>query len=218
MKPPLVQVQARKRVPAPPLVDLSPIKGSPPASPAVTSAQQNVRTLASLTTNTNQRQPLSMLSPRTRENLPRPNSIVDMAQDTRKVKLLSELTANRNTTKERTKRDSVKDRVREWEREKERLREMERLDELERDRDAQFEAEREQAERQQRALAARERARDKENQSVDMSAVLSPPRPVAPPPTPGEKSVFFCAAGPDVIFRGTSSESSVVAEPGQQPS
>ncbi|KAJ7754129.1 hypothetical protein B0H14DRAFT_3117158 [Mycena olivaceomarginata] len=179
-----IQVQARKRVPAPPLVDLSPIKGSPPASPAVTSAQQNVRTLASLTTNTNQRQPLSMLSPRTRENLPRPNSIVDMAQDTRKVKLLSELTANRNTTKERTKRDSVKDRVREWEREKERLREMERLDELERDRDAQFEVEREQAERQQRALAARERARDKENQSVDMSAVLSPPRPVAPPPTP----------------------------------
>ncbi|KAJ7818494.1 hypothetical protein B0H14DRAFT_2839135 [Mycena olivaceomarginata] len=179
-----IQVQARKRVPAPPLVDLSPIKGSPPASPAVTSAQQNVRTLASLTTNTNQRQPLSMLSPRTRENLPRPNSIVDMAQDTRKVKLLSELTANRNTTKERTKRDSVKDRVREWEREKERLREMERLDELERDRDAQFEAEREQAERQQRALAARERARDKENQSVDMSVVLSPPRPVAPPPTP----------------------------------
>jgi uncharacterized protein YbjT (DUF2867 family) len=96
---------------------------------------------------------------------------------------LAELTANR---KERGKNDSVKDRVREWEREKERLREMERLDELERDRDAQFEAEREQAARQQRALAARERASDKENQNADIS-VLSPPRPVAPPPTPGKK-------------------------------
>ncbi|KAK7048599.1 kinase domain-containing protein [Favolaschia claudopus] len=172
-----IQVQAKKRVPVPPVVDLSPIKGSPPTSPQAASTQ-NVMSLTSLTTATNQRQPFAALSPRTRENLPQPRS------DTAKVRPLAELTANRNTTKERGKRDSVKDRVREWEREKERLREMERLDELERDRDTQREAEREQAERQQRALAARARASDKENQVTDLSSVLSPPRPVAPPPTP----------------------------------
>ncbi|KAF7348357.1 Protein kinase domain-containing protein [Mycena sanguinolenta] len=178
-----IQVQARKRVPAPPMVDLSPIKGSPPSSPPATSAQQNVRSLASLTTGTTQRQPLGVLSPRTRQNLPQPKPAIE-PKDSRKVRPLAELTANRTTTKERGKHDSVKDRVREWEREKERLREMERLDELERDRDAQREAEREQAERQQRALAARERARDKENHNADASDILSPPRPVAPPPTP----------------------------------
>jgi hypothetical protein len=135
--------------------------------------------LTSLTAAIGQRKPLAA---RTRENLPlAPRT--ETAKDARKVKPLAELTANR---KERGKNDSVKDRVREWEREKERLREMERLDELERDRDAQFEAEREQAARQQRALAARERASDKENQNADIS-VLSPPRPVAPPPTPGKK-------------------------------
>ncbi|KAF8132205.1 hypothetical protein K438DRAFT_1998613 [Mycena galopus ATCC 62051] len=179
-----IQVQARKRVPVPPMVDLSPIKGSPPASPPP-SAQQNVMSLASLTTSANQRQPLAMISPRTRENLPQPKQAGEPAKDTRKVRPLAELTAaNRNVPKDRVKRDSVKDRVREWEREKERLREMERLDELERDRDAQFEAEREQAERQRKALEARERARGKENQSADVSDMLSPPRPIAPPPTP----------------------------------
>ncbi|KAJ6585267.1 hypothetical protein B0H19DRAFT_1368651 [Mycena capillaripes] len=178
-----IQVQARKRVPAPPLVDLSPIKGSPPASPPTNSAKQNVMSLTSLTAAANQRQPLAIVNARTRQNLPQPKPVIETAKDARKVRPLADLTANRNV-KERGKRDSVKDRVREWEREKERLREMERLDELERDRDAQFEVEREQAARQQRALAARERARDKENQSADMTGVLSPPRPVAPPPTP----------------------------------
>ncbi|KAF7364956.1 Protein kinase domain-containing protein [Mycena venus] len=153
--------------------------------PLATSAQQNVMSLTAFTTAANYRQPLAALSPRTRDNLPQPKPVMETAKDARKVRPLAELTANRNnTTKERGKRDSVKDRVREWEREKERLREMERLDELERDRDAQFEVEREQAARQQRALAARERARDKENQTADETAVLSPPRPVAPPPTP----------------------------------
>ncbi|KAJ6508433.1 hypothetical protein C8R45DRAFT_967415 [Mycena sanguinolenta] len=178
-----IQVQARKRVPAPPMVDLSPIKGSPPSSPPATSAQQNVMSLASLTTGKSQRQPLGVLSPRTRQNLPQPKPAIE-PKDSRKVRPLAELTANRTANKERGKHDSVKDRVREWEREKERLREMERLDELERDRDAQREAEREQAERHQRALEARERARDKENHNADVSDVLSPPRPVAPPPTP----------------------------------
>ncbi|KAJ7451595.1 hypothetical protein FB451DRAFT_702631 [Mycena latifolia] len=179
-----IQVQARKRVPAPPVVDLSPIKGSPPSSPPAASAKQNVMSLASATASANPRKPLAVLSPRTRENLPQaPQSVAESAKDARKVRPLAELTANRNA-KERGKRDSVKDRVREWEREKERLREMERLDELERDRDAQFEEERERAARQQKAFAAREREHDKENESADMSAVLSPPRPVAPPPTP----------------------------------
>jgi TolA-binding protein len=74
--------------------------------------------------------------------------------------------------KQTVKRDSVKDRIREWEREKEHLREIERLDELESDRDAQFEAE-----RQQKVLEARERARDQD--------AVSPPRPTTQPPTLG---------------------------------
>ncbi|KAJ7784292.1 hypothetical protein B0H16DRAFT_1491934 [Mycena metata] len=168
-----IQVLARKRVPAPPMVDLSPIKGSPPASPPTSSAKQNVMSL----TAANPRKPLAAISAR-RENLPQPPRV--KAKDSLpRVRPLADLTgANRNNPKEQKKRDSVKDRVREWEREKERLREMERLDELERDRDAQFEEERERAARMETALAARERARDKENE------VLSPPRPVAPPPTP----------------------------------
>ncbi|KAJ7147185.1 kinase-like domain-containing protein [Mycena crocata] len=170
-----IQVQARKRVPVPPVIDLSPIKGSPPASPPAASAKQNV---VSLTATANHRRPLAALSARTRENLPlAPKQATEVAKDARKIRPLADLTANR-------KRDSVKDRVREWEREKERLREMERLDELERDRDAQFEEEREQAARQQKVFAARERQRDKENESADMSGLLSPPRLVAPPPTP----------------------------------
>ncbi|KAJ6461646.1 hypothetical protein DFH09DRAFT_582339 [Mycena vulgaris] len=177
------KMQARKRVPVPPVVDLSPIKGSPPASPPAASAKRNVMSLAAVA---NPRKPLGNIGPRTRENLPQAPQLVaeSVTKDARKVRPLADLTANRNTAKDRGKRDSVKDRVREWEREKERLREMERLDELERDRDAQFEEEREQAARQQRAFAARERERDKENQTADISGVLSPPRPVAPPPTP----------------------------------
>ncbi|KAJ7625320.1 hypothetical protein DFH06DRAFT_1304939 [Mycena polygramma] len=178
-----IQVQARKRAPVPPVVDLSPIKGSP-TSPSASSAKQNVMSLTSLTA-ASHRQPLGNVSAGTRSNLPKPKPSREFSKDARKVMPLADLTANRNVSKDRGKRDSVKDRVREWEREKERLREMERLDELERDRDAQFEAEREQAARQQRALAARERARDKENrQSADMTGILSPPRPIAPPPTP----------------------------------
>ncbi|KAJ7288021.1 hypothetical protein C8J57DRAFT_1459679 [Mycena rebaudengoi] len=182
------KIQVRKRVPVPPVVDLSPIKGSPPASPPASSAKQNVMSLNSITAAANPRKPLGIIGGRTRENLPAPSLLprpsMENGRDARKVKPLSELTANR--TGDRVKRDSVKDRVREWEREKERLREMERLDELERDRDAQFEEEREQAARQRNAIAARERERerDKENQSADMTNVLSPPRLVAPPPTP----------------------------------
>ncbi|KAJ6621778.1 hypothetical protein B0H10DRAFT_2015719 [Mycena sp. CBHHK59/15] len=184
-----IQVQARKRVPVPPVVDLSPIRGSPPASPPASSVKQNVMSLTSITAAANARKPLGVVGGRTRENLPQapllPKSAPENAKDPRKVRILADLTTNRNVDKkERGKRNSVKDRVREWEREKERLREMERLDELERDRDAQFEEEREQAARQQMALAARERQRDKENQSADTSGVLSPPRLVAPPPTP----------------------------------
>ncbi|CAK5270445.1 unnamed protein product, partial [Mycena citricolor] len=119
-----IQVTTRKRVPVPPVVDLSPIKGSPTASPA----KQHV--MATLNNN----------SRRTRDNLPLApkdtNRVKANAQPP--VKPLSELTGNRAPVK----RDSVRDRVREWEREKERLREMERLDELERERDAQIEAER----------------------------------------------------------------------------
>ncbi|KAJ7433039.1 hypothetical protein B0H11DRAFT_773977 [Mycena galericulata] len=178
------QVQARKRVPVPPTVDLSPIKGSPPASPPSGAAQPNIVSLTYVPAAGNPRKPLGIVGTRTRENLPQPpKPVAETAKDARKVRPLADLTANRNV-KERGKRDLVKDRVREWEREKERLREMERLDELERDRDAQFEEEREQAARQQRALAARERQRDKENESANISGVLSPPRPVAPPPTP----------------------------------
>ncbi|KAJ7132934.1 kinase-like domain-containing protein [Mycena filopes] len=171
-----IQVPARKRVPVPPVVDLSPIKGSPPASPPASSAKQNVMSLTAAAANS--RRPLAVIGAR-RENLPQPPRVA--SKDTMpKIRPLADLTgANRNNhTKEQKKRDSVKDRVREWEREKERLREMERLDELERDRDAQFEEERERAAKLEKALAARERARDKENE------VLSPPRPVAPPPTP----------------------------------
>ncbi|KAJ7689156.1 hypothetical protein B0H17DRAFT_643200 [Mycena rosella] len=171
-----IQVPARKRVLAPPVVDLSPIKGSPPASPSANAVKQNVMSLAAVT-----RRPLGTIAPR-RENLPQ----APAPQAKVAVRPLAELT---NATKH--KRDSsVRDRVREWEREKERLREMERLDELERDRDALFEEERERKDRERKVVAARERERgrerdtDKENQSADTSAVLSPPRPIAPPPTP----------------------------------
>ncbi|KAJ7758141.1 hypothetical protein DFH07DRAFT_818885 [Mycena maculata] len=178
-----IAAQARKRVPVATTVDLSPIKGSPPASPASSAAQPNIISLTHIPAAGNPRKPLAVMGARTRENLPQPKPAAD--KDARKVRPLADLTANRNGNgKERGKRDSVKDRVREWEREKERLREMERLDELERDRDAQFEEEREQAARHQRAVAAREREHDKENDNADISAIHSPPRPVAPPPTP----------------------------------
>ncbi|KAJ7069621.1 CAMK/CAMKL/MARK protein kinase [Mycena amicta] len=164
-----VPVRAQKRVPIPAVVDLSPIKASPPVSPAT-------------------RQPLSALGSRTRENLPQPPKPVRAAsRDTVRVKPLAELTANR-------KRDSVRDRVREWEREKERLREMERLDELERDRDAQREQDREDSERRQKALVTRERQRDKENQQADPASVVLP---VNPPYTPHSTPAQAAVSSPD---------------------
>ncbi|KAF7298854.1 Protein kinase domain-containing protein [Mycena indigotica] len=155
-----VPVKTQKRVPVPATADLSPIKASPPTSPPASAT----------------RPPLAALSGRTRENLPQHTRAP--SRDTIRVKPLSELTANR-------KRDSVRDRVREWEREKERLREMERLDELERDRDSQREKEREESERRQKALVARERQRDKENQKdADQPVMLPTPPSSTPAPAP----------------------------------
>ncbi|KAF7299648.1 Protein kinase domain-containing protein [Mycena chlorophos] len=187
-----VPVKAQKRVPVPAVVDLSPIKASPPSSPPAAPAAAGAR------------QPLAALGGRTRENLPQPPKHVRAAsRDTIHVKPLSELTANR-------KRDSsVRDRVREWEREKERLREMERLDELERDRDAQREQEREESERRQRvqALAARERERQKEDKENQESPVLPiDPPPSAPPSTPAP-AVQATISSPDIVSPSRNSSS-----------
>lgn len=103
-----VQVPARKRVPVPPVVDLSPIKGSPQASPPASSAKHNVMSLTAAAAHS--RRPLAAIGAR-RENLPQPPRVASK-DTTPKIRPLADLTgANRNNhTKEQKKRDSVKDR------------------------------------------------------------------------------------------------------------
>ncbi|KAJ7094720.1 hypothetical protein B0H15DRAFT_947108 [Mycena belliarum] len=104
----VVQVPARKRVPVPPVVDLSPIKGSPQASPPASSAKHNVMSLTAAAAHS--RRPLAAIGAR-RENLPQPPRVASK-DTTPKIRPLADLTgANRNNhTKEQKKRDSVKDR------------------------------------------------------------------------------------------------------------
>ncbi|TFK40865.1 hypothetical protein BDQ12DRAFT_648195 [Crucibulum laeve] len=142
------KIQPRKRVPAPPIMDLSPIKASPPTSPLTSaSAKENIASfnaLASSTKSRGGRQPLGAVSGR--ENLPKQQrlagkpSVDDVAKNKHRNSRVFGDTRNTNTPSGKGKDSTnVKDRVREWEREKQRLREMERLEELERDRDEQIE-------------------------------------------------------------------------------
>ncbi|CAA7265469.1 unnamed protein product [Cyclocybe aegerita] len=219
--------QPRKRVPVPPVIDLSPIKASPTstnspfssanakenissfnrlasvvaqddaqkkrreqresrvlananasasANAADTSLSRSANTHPNMTTNG--RRPFGTLN--ARENIPaRPSSVIAKkpsghSHGAKAHKVLGDISANISVSASVDKsRDSssVRDRVREWEREKERLREMERLEELERERDEMYRKEKKERERRERKVKVRvgeeEKEQEKEKESPE---------------------------------------------------
>ncbi|KAG6914867.1 hypothetical protein DXG01_014842 [Tephrocybe rancida] len=170
----------RKRVP--PIIELSPVKGSPPSSPFSNAAgKENIRAFNALAASTSTRRPLGNIA--NRENLPASRTPLRQTTDTvkdkdvRKSRVLGDLTTRHrnaeNTPPAKAKKDPVRDRVKEWERERERMREMERLEEIQRERYETMEKEKEEEEK----AAARKRqevAAEKENRRV---AALPTPSP-----------------------------------------
>ncbi|KAF6755803.1 kinase-like domain-containing protein [Ephemerocybe angulata] len=142
------KIQPRKRVV--PILDLSPIKASPPASPAHRSstAKENALSQSKLNPNkdatTKSRRPFgAVLSPENNISVAVsriPVKRLDEMTSKRRSGVFSELRrshsnlANENAAAKSQKKasNSVRDRVMEWEREKQRLREMERVDETKR--------------------------------------------------------------------------------------
>ncbi|KAJ2917010.1 hypothetical protein MD484_g3420, partial [Candolleomyces efflorescens] len=174
-----------------PVIDLSPIKASPPTTPhrSASAKENHVMSNSSLNPHKDasktRRAFGAVLSP--------DNSLSQSTATSRiPVKKLDEMTSKRrsgvfaelrkshsnlaNQHQQQaagTKKTSsnVKDRVMEWEREKQRLREMERLEELERERDEHFERERE-----------REKERDQEKEkekAQERQQEEEPRKPVA---------------------------------------
>ncbi|KAF8887180.1 hypothetical protein BD779DRAFT_1528545 [Infundibulicybe gibba] len=195
-----LKAQPHKRVPPPPLAELSPIPASPPISPLTsTSGKENIVSLNSMTNLS--RKPFGTAA--NREN--RPVSVISAkpsANNVRGKRVLADLTGrNRNFDDEnvtvngvkrekgKAKDNHVKDRVREWEREKERLREMEKLEEIARERDEELEAEKQRSIRRRQAQAARERERDKENQTPGASSTFLPTMLPLPPLSPPELKI-----------------------------
>ncbi|KAJ3867714.1 hypothetical protein EV359DRAFT_33805 [Lentinula novae-zelandiae] len=136
----------RKRIAA--HIDLSPIKASPPASPA--QARKNIASHNGASNKPSQRVPFGTIHTRNAENLPaaphrrlggKP-SIQDLTKRHSKVGMLDELVNGPPGTRKvqgkgwKGKENHVSQRVRDWERERERLREISRLEEIERGRDA----------------------------------------------------------------------------------
>ncbi|KAJ3878680.1 hypothetical protein F5051DRAFT_452132 [Lentinula edodes] len=136
----------RKRIAA--HIDLSPIKASPPASPA--QARKNIASHNGASNKPSQRVPFGTVHTRNTENLPaaphrrlggKP-SIQDLTKRHSKVGMLDELVNGPPGTRKvqgkgwKGKENHVSQRVRDWERERERLREISRLEEIERGRDA----------------------------------------------------------------------------------
>ncbi|KAH7873251.1 uncharacterized protein C8R40DRAFT_401872 [Lentinula edodes] len=136
----------RKRIAA--HIDLSPIKASPPASPA--QARKNIASHNGASNKPSQRVPFGTVHTRNAENLPtaphrrlggKP-SIQDLTKRHSKVGMLDELVNGPPGTRKvqgkgwKGKENHVSQRVRDWERERERLREISRLEEIERGRDA----------------------------------------------------------------------------------
>lgn len=174
------------------MVDLSPIKGSPPASPLTHLGKENKGSLHAITNtamspNGGVRRPFGAVSPRFNHNVPvqrlAPKTPIEEAKEKRRSRILGDVTSHasnnknaenvnprtrtsgngaRRSTGQVKQKDHVRERVKEWEREKERLREMERLEELERERDEQIAEEEKKDERLMNALAARERERERE--------------------------------------------------------
>lgn len=137
------KIQTRKRVPVHPVVDLSPIKASPPSSPLSASfGKENMASLNTLTKpDTNARRPFGAIIGR--DNLPQLAAKTSASKIKRTSRIFADLKNSENKEKGKKESTNVKDRVMEWEREKQRLREMERLEEMERERDEHFEREKE---------------------------------------------------------------------------
>ncbi|KAF8158040.1 hypothetical protein B0H34DRAFT_707275 [Crassisporium funariophilum] len=183
------KIQPRKRVPVPPIVDLSPIKASPPTSPFSTAnAKENISSfnrLANVANSVNKkkhygnenkdqktstpnaapggRRPFGTLAGR--DNLPRPVSVLAKkpsgnTQGSKALKVLGELSLAEKEKAKAKESTNVKDRVKEWEREKERLREMERLQEMERERDEIYEKQKKRERAQKRKENAKSKAAD----------------------------------------------------------
>ncbi|KAJ2923563.1 hypothetical protein H1R20_g13531, partial [Candolleomyces eurysporus] len=166
-----------------PVLDLSPIKGSPPTTPhRSASAKENLVANSSLNPNRDaskaRRAFGAVLSP--------DNSLSHSAASRIPVKKLDEMTSKRRSgvfaelrkshsslaneaavkTGKKTS-SNVKDRVLEWEREKQRLREMERLEELERERDEHFEREREKEKEKEKGKKKAEEAAEEKKKQVE---------------------------------------------------
>ncbi|KAF5369402.1 hypothetical protein D9758_002490 [Tetrapyrgos nigripes] len=146
------QVQARKRVPVPNVVDLSPIKASPPTTPTTPmSPSPNNSTsiqgrIVSVHSSPNRRQPLGAIDTRGRGNVPparlAAQPSIDKLAEKHKGRMLSDLVGpNPHARKGKGKENHVSQRVRDWERERERLREMSRLEELDKDTETEQEQE-----------------------------------------------------------------------------
>lgn len=135
-------------------LDLSPIKGSPPASPARRSARAKENTPSKLNPNKDApkkaRQPFgAVVSPENNiDHIPvkklsnmtgkRHSGVFAELKKSRSNLAMDSSFGSRNSKKNT---NTVRNRVLEWEREKQRLREMERLEQLERERDEYFEEE-----------------------------------------------------------------------------
>lgn len=156
-------MQPRRRVPAAPVIDLSPIKASPTPSPytGTNTAKENILSFnrlaatmhgdkkknrfenkeqdtANVSITSNVRRPFGVL---TRDNQPRPVSMLSKkpsghSHGAKAVKVLGDIRNASLDERDRSREStSAKDRVREWEREKERMREIQRLEEMEKERD-----------------------------------------------------------------------------------
>ncbi|PFH46524.1 hypothetical protein AMATHDRAFT_199381 [Amanita thiersii Skay4041] len=139
------KIPPRKRQQFVPVVDLSPIKASPPATPVSHANEKengNVKVLNS--THKSGRKPFG-----DRENIPQPQfkSVNTKPGGERRSRVFGDLTTRQRNDQNikqgkkvkeapsKPKMSNARDRVKEWERERERLREMERLEELERERE-----------------------------------------------------------------------------------
>ncbi|KAG6853053.1 hypothetical protein C0991_007197 [Blastosporella zonata] len=184
----------RKRVA--PMGELSPVKASPPSSPfSAAAGKENIRSFNALAASTtSSRRPLGNIA--NRENLPasriapRRSQFMDAAKekdkDARRSRILGDLTSSHRNMENspppvKSKKDPVRDRVKEWERERERMRERERLEEVQRERDETMEREREKEEKQrekerrERAAAKRKEAAEKETRRVSVLPTPSTP-------------------------------------------
>ncbi len=174
------QVQPRKRAPAPPVTDLSPIKASPPTSPRagapLSTISANVKSGGSKTRNP--------LGPQTRENLPdRRVKARDMHVTVRKT-IKGKEVAKEVKVGIVEKENHVNQRVRDWER----LREISRMDDTEDETDLDADALTPANERPEGDSAVQERhIAPAPPESPPMSSTIaSPIRGAAPAYIPGQ--------------------------------